>query len=182
MTATYDLILKNGTVYTPGGAIACDVGVRDGKIAALGTLAPEQGGDVMDCTGLVVLPGVIDSQVHFREPGNEYKEDLESGSRAAALGGVVAVFEMPNTNPTTTDPDAMTDKLARAANRMHVDHAFYAGATHNNVDVLPEMERMKGCCGVKVFMGASTGSLLVEDDEGVEAVLNAITAPRGVPF
>ena len=175
MTATYDLILKNGTVYTPGGAIACDVGVRDGKIAALGTLAPEQGGDVMDCTGLVVLPGVIDSQVHFREPGNEYKEDLESGSRAAALGGVVAVFEMPNTNPTTTDPDAMTDKLARAANRMHVDHAFYAGATHNNVDVLPEMERMKGCCGVKVFMGASTGSLLVEDDEGVEAVLNAIT-------
>ena len=175
MTATYDLILKNGTVYTPGGAIACDIGVRDGKIAALGTLAPEQGGDVMDCTGLVVLPGVIDSQVHFREPGNEYKEDLESGSRAAALGGVVAVFEMPNTNPTTTDPDAMTDKLARAANRMHVDHAFYAGATHNNVDVLPEMERMKGCCGVKVFMGASTGSLLVEDDEGVEAVLNAIT-------
>jgi dihydroorotase len=117
---------------------------------------------------------VIDSQVHFREPGLEWKEDLETGSRSAALGGVTAVFEMPNTDPSTTTPDMLADKLARAQGRMHVDHAFYAGATHDNTNLLAEMERMPGCCGVKVFMGASTGSLLVEDDEGVERVLNAI--------
>ncbi|MFT6542097.1 MAG: dihydroorotase [Maricaulis maris] len=122
----------------------------------------------------MVLPGVIDTQVHFREPGMEWKEDLQSGSLCAVMGGVTAVFEMPNTNPTTTVPDMLTDKLARAQNRMHCDHAFYAGATNENADILPEMERMLGCCGVKVFMGASTGSLLVADDEGVERVLRAI--------
>jgi dihydroorotase len=112
--------------------------------------------------------------VHFREPGLEWKEDLETGARGAALGGVTAVFEMPNTDPATTSPDMLVDKLARARGRMHVDHAFYAGATHDNADVLPDMERMLGCCGVKVFMGASTGSLLVEDDAGVARVLAAI--------
>ncbi len=117
---------------------------------------------------------MIDSQVHFREPGLEWKEDLETGSRSAALGGVTCVFEMPNTDPSTTSPEMMEDKLARAKGRMHTDHAFYAGATHDNTDLLPIMERMPGVCGVKVFMGASTGQLLVEDDEGVERVLNAI--------
>jgi dihydroorotase len=121
-----------------------------------------------------ILPGAIDSQVHFREPGLEWKEDLETGARSAALGGVVAVFEMPNTNPSTTSPAMLADKLKRAKGRMDIDHAFYAGATHQNVDVLAEMERTQGCCGVKVFMGASTGDLLVHDDEGVEAVLRAI--------
>ena len=178
MTDSYDLVLKNGVVFTPGGPVETDIGVCDGVIVELGAIRTEQAGELVDCTGLTILPGVIDSQVHFREPGNEAmqkKEDLESGSRAAALGGVVAVFEMPNTNPTTTSPDMLTDKLNRAANRMHVDHAFFAGATHDNLDVLPDMERMKGCCGVKVFMGSSTGSLLVEDDDGVEAVLRTIS-------
>jgi len=122
-----------------------------------------------------VLPGVIDSQVHFREPGLEWKEDLETGARQAALGGVTAVFEMPNTDPATTTPDLLQDKLRRAAGRMHVDHAFYAGATAENMEDLKVMEKMPGCCGVKVFMGASTGSLLVEDDEGVARVLGAIS-------
>lgn len=174
MTATYDLVLRGGTVFTPGGPIEADVGVTGGKIAAIGAIPVEAAGEVFDAAGLHVLPGVIDSQVHFREPGLEWKEDLETGSRAAALGGVVAVFEMPNTDPPTITPDMLADKFARAKGRMHVDHAFYAGATHDNVDLLPEMERMPGCCGVKVFMGASTGSLLVEDDEGVAAVLGAI--------
>lgn len=174
MSKTYDLILKGGTVVTPGGADVADVAVVGGRIVAIGSFAAEDAGEVFDATGLHVLPGVIDSQVHFREPGLEWKEDLESGTRAAALGGVTTIFEMPNTDPTTTSPDMMLDKLARARGRVHVDHAFYAGATNENADVLPEMERMDGCCGVKVFMGASTGSLLVEDDEGVERVLNAI--------
>ena len=175
MAATFDLVLKGGSVATPGGIAVTDVAVKDGKIAGIGAFEASQAGEVFEAHGLHVLPGVIDSQVHFREPGLEWKEDLESGSRSAALGGVTAVFEMPNTDPSTTSPEMMEDKLARAKGRMHVDHAFYAGATHDNTDLLPIMERMPGVCGVKVFMGASTGQLLVEDDEGVERVLNAIS-------
>ncbi|MBI1360668.1 MAG: dihydroorotase [Alphaproteobacteria bacterium] len=172
--SVFDLVLKGGTVVTPGGQAVADVGVREGRIAMIGSIDASQAGEVFEAKGLHVLPGVIDSQVHFREPGLEWKEDLETGARAAALGGVTTVFEMPNTDPPTTSPDMLADKLKRARGRMHVDHAFYAGATHDNTDVLAEMERMVGCCGVKVFMGASTGSLLVEDDEGVERVLRAI--------
>ena len=174
MTQTYDLILKNGTVVSPGGEERVDVAVRGEKIVAIGKFDEAQAGEVYDATGLHILPGVIDSQVHFREPGLEYKADLETEARSAALGGVTAVFEMPNTNPSTTTPEMMTDKLARAKGRMDVDHAFYAGATNDNPHLLAEMEQMQGCCGVKVFMGASTGDLLVKDDEGVEAVLRAI--------
>ncbi|WP_084398117.1 dihydroorotase [Henriciella aquimarina] len=174
MTETYDLILKNGTVVTPGGEDRADIAVKNGKIAAIGKFEETQAGETYDATGLHILPGVIDSQVHFREPGLEYKADLETEARSAALGGVTAVFEMPNTNPSTTSPDMLTDKLNRAKGRMDVDHAFYAGATHENTHLLGEMEQMQGCCGVKVFMGASTGDLLVHDDEGVEAVLRSI--------
>jgi dihydroorotase len=174
MSQTFDLLLKGGEVVNHDGRGRADVGIRDGKIVEIGDLSQASAGEVFDCTGLHVLPGVIDSQVHFREPGMEWKEDLESGSRCAVLGGVTAVFEMPNTEPTTTEPDKLTDKLKRAHHRMHCDHAFYAGATNENYNILPEMERMLGCCGVKVFMGASTGSLLVADDEGVERVLRAI--------
>ena len=171
---TYDLILKGGTVVSPGGMTQTDVGVIGERIAHIGDLTGVDAGEIYDAAGLHILPGVIDSQVHFREPGLEYKADLETEARSAALGGVVAVFEMPNTNPSTTTPEALTDKLARAKGRMDTDHAFYAGATHENIDLLPEMEKMLGCCGVKVFMGASTGDLLIKDDEGVEAVLRAI--------
>ena len=170
----FDLVLKNGTVVTPGGAFETDIGVTDSKIAHIGSIAADQAGTVFDATGLHILPGVIDSQVHFREPGLEYKEDLETGARSAALGGVTCVFEMPNTNPSTITPDLLQDKLNRAKGRMDVDHAFYAGATHDNTGLLAEMEAMPGCCGIKVFMGASTGDLLVQDDEGVEAVLKSI--------
>jgi dihydroorotase len=171
MPETFDLIVRGGEVVNHAGRGAADVGVRGGKIAAIGDLSQASAGESFDAKGLTVLPGVIDSQVHFREPGLEWKEDLETGSRGAVLGGVVAVFEMPNTEPTTTDADAMADKLARARGRMHCDHAFYVGGTHENAAHLGELERLPGCCGVKVFMGASTGTLLVQDDEGVEAVL-----------
>lgn len=174
MTQTFDLLLLGGTLVTPGGEGKADIGVRDGKIVAIGDLATASGAIEHDVAGLHILPGVIDSQVHFREPGLEHKEDLETGARSAALGGVCTVFEMPNTNPSTTTPDLLLDKLARAKGRMDVDHAFYAGATKENPSVLGEMEQMQGCCGVKVFMGSSTGSLLVDDDAGVEAVLRAI--------
>ena len=118
-----------------------------------------------------MLPGVIDTQVHFREPGAEQKENLESGSASAVAGGVTAVFEMPNTNPLTATAEALDDKLRRAQGRMWCDHAFFVGATGNNAEALTGLELRPGCCGVKVFMGSSTGDLLVPDDEGVAAVL-----------
>lgn len=174
MTQTYDLIVRGGEVANHAGRGPADVGVIDGRIAFVGDLSQASAGETVDATGLTVLPGVIDTQVHFREPGLEWKEDLETGSRAAALGGVTAVFEMPNTEPNTTDPDTLADKLDRARDRMWTDHAFYIGGTHENAEHLAELERLPGCCGVKVFMGASTGTLLVADDEGVRKVLSNV--------
>ncbi|ESZ86069.1 MAG: dihydroorotase [Blastomonas sp. CACIA14H2] len=170
MTASYDLIVKNGTVYLPGGPVSADIGVIGGRIASIGAISGDAG-EVIDCTGLHVLPGVIDSQVHFREPGLEHKEDLESGSRAAVMGGVTAVFEMPNTKPNTDTAERVADKLARAHHRMWCDHAFYVGATSSNAESLKELERLPGTAGVKIFMGASTGDLLVADDGALARVL-----------
>ena len=179
MTQTFDLLIRGGTVVNASGRARMDVGVRDGTIAAIGSLREADAGEVLDARGLHVLPGVIDTQVHFREPGPTHKEDLESGSRAAVLGGVTGVFEMPNTNPTTSSAAMLQDKLDRAAGRkdhggMHCHHAFYVGGTHANADHLHELERLPGCCGVKVFMGASTGDLLIADDDGLRRVLNSI--------
>jgi dihydroorotase len=174
MAETYDLILKGGIVVNHDGEGLRDIGIRGGRFAAIGDLSRASAGEVIDCKGLHLLPGVIDSHVHFREPGLTHKEDLESGSRGAVLGGVTAVFEMPNTDPLTTDVPTIADKVKRGRHRMHCDFAFYVGATRENTKHLGELEMLPGVCGVKVFMGASTGSLLIEDDEGVRAVLKAI--------
>ena len=173
MADTYDLIIRGGTLWTPSGPEMTDVAVRDGRIAAFGRFAEGLGAQELNARGLMVLPGVVDTQVHFREPGLEHKEDLESGTRAAALGGVTAVFEMPNTNPSTTTAEAIADKLRRAQGRAWTDHAFFVGAAAENIDTLAELERLPGVCGVKIFMGSSTGSLLVEDDDTLRAVLSA---------
>ncbi|WP_010214807.1 dihydroorotase [Sphingomonas sp. PAMC 26621] len=169
--AAYDLILKNGTVHLPSGPARTDVAVTGGRIVALGSFAASEAGETIDCTGLDVMPGVIDTQVHFREPGLVHKEDLESGARAAVLGGVTAVFEMPNTKPNTDSAEAIGDKLARAHHRMWCDHAFYVGATNHNAADLAELERLPGTAGVKIFMGASTGDLLVSEDARLAEVL-----------
>ena len=171
MPERFDLVVRGGEVANHAGRGLADVGVRDGRIAAIGDLSQAKAGQVFDATGLAVMPGVIDTHVHFREPGLEWKEDLESGSRAAVLGGVTSVFEMPNTEPTTTGAEAFADKIARAAGRMHCDHAFYVGATGQNARDLGELERLPGCSGVKVFMGSSTGTLLVADDLDLREVL-----------
>lgn len=170
-SAPFDLILRGGTVVNQDGIGLADLGVRGGKVAEIGDLSGRSAAEAVDCTGLHLLPGVIDSQVHFREPGAEWKEDLESGARAAALGGVTAVFEMPNTNPTTTTPEALADKIDRATGRMAVDFGFWFGATAENAETLAEAERLPGCAGVKMFMGSSTGTLLVSEDEHVARVL-----------
>ncbi|RUU42823.1 dihydroorotase [Mesorhizobium sp. M6A.T.Ce.TU.002.03.1.1] len=171
MATTYDLILTGGTVVNHDGEGRRDVGVTGGRIAAIGDLGQASAGETIDCRGLHVLPGVVDSQVHFREPGLEHKEDLESGSRAAVLGGVTAVFEMPNTNPLTTSEAALADKVRRATGRMHCDFAFWVGGTRENAEDAGDLERLPGAAGIKVFMGSSTGDLLVEDDEGVASIL-----------
>jgi dihydroorotase len=175
MAETFDLILKGGTVVNHDGEGQRDLGIRNGRFAAVGDLSLGSAGEVVDCRGLHLLPGVIDPHVHFREPGLTHKEDLETGSRGAVLGGVTAVFEMPNTIPQTTDAAALADKVKRGHHRMHCDFAFYVGATRENTHELGELERLPGVCAVKVFMGSSTGSLLIEDDDGVRAVLKAIS-------
>jgi dihydroorotase len=174
MPPTYDLILSGGTVVNHDGIGHRDIAVRSGRIAAIGDLARASAGEAVDCRGLHILPGVIDTQVHFREPGLTHKEDLESGSRAAVQGGVTAVFEMPNTDPVTTSAAALEDKLKRAGGRMHCDFAFFVGGNHANVAELPELERLPGAAGIKVFIGSSTGKLLVPDDAGLRAILRVI--------
>ena len=173
MSTTFDLLLRNGTLVNHDGIGKADVGIRHGRIAAVGDLAQADAAEVLDIPGLHVLPGVIDSQVHFREPGNEHKEDLATGTAAAILGGVTSIFEMPNTKPSTTTAAALEDKLRRAAGRAFCDYAFFVGATNDNADSLAELERLPGCAGVKIFMGSSTGDLLVEDDATLLRVLRS---------
>jgi len=172
MPLTFDTLFKGGMVVNQDGIGVTDIGVKHGKIVEMSALDPKAAGEVIDCTGLHVLPGVIDTQVHFREPGFTHKEDLETGSRAAVMGGVTSVFEMPNTDPQTADAEALADKVRRGTHRMHCDFAFWVGGTHHNIADIPELERLPGAAGIKVFMGSSTGSLLVEDDTGVTAILS----------
>ena len=168
----YDLILKNGIVVLPEETTKVDVGIKNNKIHTIGCLSDSSAKNVIDCDGLHVLPGVIDSQVHFREPGLENKENLESGMLAAAAGGVTAVFEMPNTDPLTITPDTIKDKLQRASRVAWTDYAFYLGGTGRTGPNLGEWENAPGICGIKIFMGASTGELMTASDEEVESVLS----------
>jgi dihydroorotase len=168
----FDLIVRGGVCVTPGGRASADVGVREGKIAAIGDLGSASAAQIVDARGLHVLPGVIDAQVHFREPGNTHKEDLATGTTAAVLGGVTAVLEMPNTSPPTTSAVLLADKIARLRGRARCDVGFFVGASPDNLGELGELEMLSGCVGVKVFMGSSTGTLLVADDPSLARVLS----------
>ncbi len=181
MAQTCDLLLTSGTLVNQDGEAQRDIAVSGGRIVAIGDLRQWSAAKAIDCRGLHILPGVMDTQVHFREPGLTHKEDLETGSRGAVMGGVTGVFEMPNTNPLTIDAATFADKIKRAHHRMHCDFAFYIGGTRENVADLPELERAPGCAGVKVFIGSSTGSLLVEDDEGLRKILKVDPPPGGLP-
>src|SRR6201996_7716239 len=173
MKQTFDLLVRGGLVATPNGIAEADVGVIGGRIAAIGALGDAQAAEIFEARGLHVLPGVMDTQVHFREPGNEHKEDLATGGQAAILGGVTAVFEMPNTAPPTTNTAAVRDKLARAKGRMACDYAFYAGATPQNIADLAVLEAMPGVCGIKAFLGSSTGTLLLSKSEDILKALKS---------
>jgi len=175
MAQTFDLVLKGARVVSHDGDGVRDVAMRDGRIAGLGALESAPAAETIDARGLHILPGVIDTQVHFREPGLEHKEDLETGSRAAVLGGVTAVFEMPNTKPLTTSAATLADKVARAKNRMFCDFAFYVGGTRENIGDIPELERREGSAGIKVFMGSSTGDLLVDDEASLARIVASLS-------
>lgn len=147
------------------------VAVKNGRIAAIGADVHKGAREVINAEGLHLFPGVIDSQVHFREPGLVHKEDLETGTKGAALGGVTAIFEMPNTKPATTTAELFNEKLRSAEGRAWTDHAFFIGACPENVANLAELERHPNCCAVKIFMGSSTGSLLIEEEAQLELIL-----------
>lgn len=177
MPNQYDILIKNGTCLLPDSSEShlvetrSDIGIKDGKIIAIQANLTGTASRTIDAIGKHVLPGVIDSQVHFREPGLTHKEDLETGTRAAVLGGVTTVFEMPNTNPPTTTQAAFQEKLDLAKNRAHSNYAFFIGGSHDNVSELANLERLQHCSGIKIFMGSSTGTLLVEDDATLEKIL-----------
>ena len=172
---TYDLLIKGGTVVNHDGQGTRDIAIRAGRIVAIGDLKSAKSAEMLDATNLHVLPGVIDTQVHFREPGLEHKEDLETGSRAAVAGGVTAVFEMPNTKPLTTTAGLLADKVRRARHRMFCDFAFFVGGTRENIADIPALEKLEGSAGIKVFMGSSTGDLLVDDEASLDKIIAAIS-------
>ncbi len=164
----YDLIIRNAVVAQPDGStIPADVASRDGVIARIAPTLDASARDDIEAEGRLLLPGVIDPQVHFREPGNGHKEDLGSGSRAAARGGVTSFLEMPNTDPPTTSQQALSDKLARAAHKCVVNYGFFIGATPDNLE---QVNSAAPVCGIKIFMGASTGSLLVNEPHDLERI------------
>ena len=167
--SNFDLILKNGTVFFKSKREITDVGVKDGKIVEFGNLTKAY--ETIDCSNLFIFPGLIDTQCHFREPGGEHKETLETGTKSAALGGIVGIFEMPNTNPLTVTPEAMKFKLQRASSTSYVDYAFYFGGTAENSENLNEWENLAGVCGIKIFMGSSNGNLLSSTDEEIDKIL-----------
>ena len=171
MSENFSLIIKNGSCYIEGKLVKTDLGLFENKIKKIGKIELNSS-KVFDATDKIVVPGIIDTQVHFREPGSTDSEDLESGSRAAVLGGVTSLFEMPNTNPPTSNIVEFEKKLHLAKDRMHSNYAFYFGATPENTEQLSQLKNLKGCCGVKLFAGSSTGKLLVDKEADIEKVIS----------
>lgn len=157
-----------------------NIGVKNGQILALGLASSTPAKEVLDATNLTVLPGVIDSQVHFREPGLLHKEDLYTGTLSALHGGVTAIFEMPNTSPNTSTQFRLDEKLRLAESKAKTHYAFFVGATNDNSEQLQQIAQTPGCCGVKIFMGSSTGDLLVSEDYFLDKVLKKVRVPISV--
>jgi dihydroorotase len=169
----FDLLIRGGIAVLPWGMEQTDIGVRDGRIAALGVPSSAEATETIDASGLHVLPGLIDPHVHLRDPGDKTIESIPTGTKAAVLGGLAAVFDMPNTNPAITDAAALAWKQGYAEHESWCDIGLYVGATKSNVTSLAELELARGVSGIKVFAGSSTGYLLVEDDASIERVMRS---------
>ncbi len=167
-------LIRNASVILPTGLASVSVLLEDSRIADIDPAIQVQADEVVDATGLHLMPGVIDDQVHFREPGLTHKEDLHHASHACAKGGVTTFLEMPNTNPNTIDQAQLEAKLARAAEVSLVNYGFYIGATPDNVAELKKATRTPG---IKIFIGSSTGNLLVDRQEDLEAIFAETTLP-----
>jgi dihydroorotase len=177
MPQHFDLILKNGTCVLPWGEARADIGLRAGKIAAMGDLRLASATQSIDCAHLHVLPGMIDAHVHLRDPGDASVETLESGTRAALLGGIATVFDMPNTTPSITSSEQLEWKRGYAQGRSWCDIGFYVGGAKSNLDDLARLEVEPNVCAVKIFAGSSTGDLLVEDDASLERAMRSGRRP-----
>jgi dihydroorotase len=173
MAAHFDLVIRGGTCVLPWGMEQTSVGVRAGHIAALGVAADATAEQSIDATGLHVLPGLIDPHVHLRDPGDKAVESIPTGTRAAVLGGVTTVFDMPNTSPSITDAEHLAWKQGYAEASAWCDMGLYVGGTRTNIPHLASLEVGRGVCAIKVFAGSSTGDLMVEDDESLERVMRA---------
>lgn len=176
---TFDLIVKNGTLTTSTSKRIADIGIKDGKITEVGEINAEAD-RVIDATGLHVLPGLIDTQVHFREPGLVHKEDLESGSRAAALGGICTFLEMPNTKPATTSVERVQEKIDLAKEKSHTNFGFFIGGSEKNLEEILKAEDLEGCCGLKIFLGSSTGDLLLYKRDILLDIFRKVKMPIAV--
>ena len=158
-----DTIIENGLLVTHEKVTKNDIAIKNGKIFKIGNLKNVNAKKRIDAKNLHILPGVFDTQVHFREPGKTKKENLKTGSLSAVAGGITTVFDMPNNKPSITTSKLFKDKLKRAKNRMYSNYAFYFGAEKNNIKEINKVEKLDGCCGIKVFVGSSTGTLLVSN-------------------
>ncbi|MEE8078589.1 MAG: dihydroorotase, partial [Pseudomonadales bacterium] len=160
--------IRNARIVNEGTTVEGDLLVVDGRIAGINRATPA-GVESYDAKGCYLLPGMIDDQVHFREPGFEHKGNIRSESMAALAGGTTSYMEMPNCNPLTITHDALADKHVRAADRSAANYAFYFGATNDNLEVIKSVDPLLAC-GVKVFMGASTGNMLVDNEETLNGI------------
>lgn len=167
-------LIRNATVMLPTGAEEVGVVFEAGKIVDINPAEQLAADEVIDARGLHLLPGVVDDQVHFREPGLTHKEDLETATRACARGGITTFLEMPNTKPTTTTRERLADKLALASTKCRVNYGFYMGATPRNVE---ELKAAKRTPGIKIFIGSSTGDLLVDEQQALEQIFAETTLP-----
>ena len=164
------ILIVNANIVNDGETREGDVYIKDGRIEQVGMdLAARPADVILDARGKVLLPGLIDDQVHFREPGLTHKGDIFSESRAAVAGGITGYMEMPNTQPSTTTRSLLEEKFATAVGRSFANYSFYLGATNDNIEEIKALDPLRAC-GVKVFMGASTGGLLVDDRSALEDI------------
>ena len=167
-------LIKNATIVSEGRKLRGSIVIEDDRIADItdNTHTPRHADRTVDATGCFVLPGVIDDHVHFREPGLTRKADIESESRAAAWGGVTTFFDMPNTVPQTTTPEALEEKFVLAREKSHVNYSFFFGATNDNAALFGQLDPHR-IPGIKLFMGSSTGNMLVDRHESLRTIFQS---------